>query len=151
MNSATREKVVPIVTSDVAGPLGVLHLPRMWAKITLGEAGMLPEGHDKCGQGFDQMTLDACGLDREETIAYIRDNKPSYVQFEQWVVEQNGGKLDQNRVRQHNDAVRGYNHGSELAQSIRDACGVKDSSISDAVTLNKLEDLDEFHKQVVSS
>jgi hypothetical protein len=141
-------KVVPHVSSSTAGPLGVLHLPRLWAKLTLGAAGRLPEDYDECGPGFDQMTLSTLKLNRDKVMEYLRTHKPTYVQFERWIVEQNGGKIDSEAVQKHNDAVRGYNHGDDRAESIRKACGVTDSNIKDAVTLNNLEDLDALHQQV---
>jgi len=140
--------IVPLVPSDTAGPLGVIHLPRLWSKLMLASAGMLPEGYDECGPGFDQMTLNALNLDRAKTIEYVRTNKPTYVRFEQWVLEQNGGRIDPDRIRKHNDAVRAYKHDEQRAAGMRNACGLKDQSVSDAVTLNKLEDLDELHRQV---
>ena len=56
---------VPLISSGVAGPLGVLHLPRLWQKVSLEEAGKLAVGYPGVGKGFDAMTLAALGL--EET------------------------------------------------------------------------------------
>jgi hypothetical protein len=145
MNSTTTTTTVPLISSGSAGPLGVLHLPRLWTKLTLGTAGKLADGYDFCGAGFDQMTLNALNLDREKTIAYVEENRPTYLQFEAWIVEQNGGKIPQAAVDEHNKAVKGYNHGDELATSMRASSGCRDSTISDAVTLNMIEDLDELH------
>ncbi len=147
MASATGTTVVPLVSSSTAGPLGAIHLPRLWAKLTLHNAGKLAEGYDSCGQGFDQMTISALGLDRQRVIDYIASEKPTYMQFEQWVVAQNGGSIPQEKIDAHNAAVRGYNHGDDLAKSMRTAAGVPHDHISDAVTLNTLEDLDELHAQ----
>ncbi|MDB5028614.1 MAG: hypothetical protein JWO66_2303, partial [Candidatus Eremiobacteraeota bacterium] len=93
----------------------------------------------------------ALGLDRDETIAYVRDNRPTYLQFEQWVIQKNGGNISQDRIDKHNAAIRGYNHSDELAGQMREASGLKDPSKKDAVTLNSLEDLDELHKQARAS
>ena len=30
---------IPLVSSELAGPLGVVHLPRLWHKLTLGTTG----------------------------------------------------------------------------------------------------------------
>lgn len=147
---STREKIVPLISSDTAGPLGAIQLPRLWAKLMLSAAGQLPEGYDECGPGFDQMTLTAMNLDREKTIEYVRKNKPTYMQFERWVIEQNGGSIDPERIRKHNEAVRAYCHADQLAAEMRKASGVQDATISDAVTLNKLEDLDELHRQLTT-
>lgn len=143
----TGRKVVPLVSSGTAGPLGAIHLPRLWAKLTLASAGLLADGYDECGHGFDQMTIANLNLDRQKTIDYVKNSHPTYIQFERWVIEQNGGKIDRAVVEKHNAAIRGYNHGDELAAGMRKASGITDETIKDAVTLNTLEDLDELHKQ----
>jgi len=33
------ETYVPLISSSVAGPLGVLHLPRLWQKVSLEAVG----------------------------------------------------------------------------------------------------------------
>ena len=147
MATADGTKVVPLISSGTAGPLGALHLPRLWTKLTLYNAGVLADGYDFCGKGFDQMTIDALGLDRDAVMAFMR-TKPTYTEFERWVVQQNGGSISGETIRKHNDAIRGYNHGDELAKGMRAASGVSDASIADAVTLNMLEDLDELRGQV---
>ena len=53
--------IVPTISSSVAGPLGVKHLPRFWQKVSLECAGKLAEGYPACGAGYDQMVLDALG------------------------------------------------------------------------------------------
>ena len=35
------ETYVPMISSGTAGPLGVLHLPRLWQKVSLEQAGKL--------------------------------------------------------------------------------------------------------------
>ena len=37
---------VPLISSGTAGPLGVLHLPRLWQKVTLEYAGKLAAGYE---------------------------------------------------------------------------------------------------------
>ena len=142
---ATSTKHVPLVSSGTAGPLGAIHLPRLWLKLSLAAQESLAEGYDEAGSGFDQMTLDALGLDRAKTIAYVRENRPTYTQFEEYVLSQNGGSISRDRIEKHNAAIRGYNHSDELAGKMRTSSRVKDSAIKDAVTLNTLEDLDEIH------
>ena len=144
----THSHVVPAISSGTAGPLGAIHLPRMWEKLTLAAAGMLPADYDECGAGFDQMTLDGLHLDKAKTTAYVRSEKPTYMQFEGWVLAQNGGTISAAAIRAHNDAIRGYKHSDELAAKMRAASGIADVAIKDAVTLNAIEDLDEIHRQV---
>jgi hypothetical protein len=61
-----------LIRSGVAGPLGVLHLPRLWQKVSLEEAGKLASGYPGVGTGFDAMTLAALGLEEQATRDYIR-------------------------------------------------------------------------------
>ena len=37
-------KYVPMISSGTAGPLGALHLPRLWQKVSLEAAGKLADG-----------------------------------------------------------------------------------------------------------
>lgn len=146
MATGTRSKVVPAVSSGTAGPVGAVHLPRLWLKLTLAAAGELPDGYDECGAGFDAMTLSALGLDRQKTIDFVRQNRPRYMEFEEWVVR--NGKTDKETIEKHNAAIRGYHHSDEHAHKMRHASGIKHEAVKDAVMLNTIEDLDEIHAQV---
>ncbi|GAC1419299.1 MAG: hypothetical protein NVSMB5_11090 [Candidatus Velthaea sp.] len=140
--------IVPLMSSGTAGPLGALHLPRLWSKLTLDAAGKLPDGYDACGNGFDAMTLKALGLDRTETMDYVKTKKPTYVQFEEYVVQKNGGTVPKSAIEAHNAAIRGYKHADDLGEKMRKSSGIHDANIKDAVTLNMIEDLDEMHAHV---
>ena len=149
---AETQKMVPMISSDVRGPLGAVHLPRLWQKALLSAKGLLPDDYDECGSGFDQMTLNGLGLDREKTLGYLKSELPTYPQFERWVLEQNGGHIAADRISTHNAAIAGYNHGDGTRQSILAACGITDDgTIKDAVTLNKLEDMQEFYAQLTGA
>ncbi len=138
--------VIPQISSGVAGPLGVLHLPRFWSKVMLDAAGQLHSDYPACGAGFDSMVLDGLGLDQQETLQYLYDEKPSYTDFEKWILEKKGGSLDQAAVDELNAAIKGYNHDDETRGSILSAAGVgDDGSILDAVNLNNLDDWTELH------
>jgi hypothetical protein len=145
MTTQTHTKVVPAISSGTAGPLGAIHLPRLWLKLSLAAVDALPEGYDECGSGFDAMTLSGLGLDRQQTIDFVRRNRPSYMEFEEWVVEH--GKTDKATIDKHNAAVRAYHHGDDLGKKMREASKIKDASVKDAVSLNTIEDLDEIHRQ----
>jgi hypothetical protein len=137
-------KITPLISSGTAGPLGAAHLPRLWTKLTLASAGLLPEGYDECGAGFDQMTINNLGLNKDEVITYVRTRKPTYVEFEEWV--RTKGKTDPETVRKHNAAIHGYHHADDKAEHMRKDMKVPHQHIKDAVTLNMLEDLHELHQ-----
>ena len=138
-------KIVPTISSGTTGPLGVAHLPRFWQKVILSEKGLLPSDYDSCGKGYDQMVLDGLGLDRTETLAFLK-TVPSYFAFEKWILGKKGGKLDAQAVEKLNAAIRGYNHTDILRKSILVAAGVEDKGLfKDAVSLNNFDDWTEFH------
>ena len=76
-----------MIPCSVAGPLGVLHLPRLWLKVSLEARGKLAAGYPGCGKGYDQMVIDGLGLNRDAVINHIKNDKPTYPQFEAWVKE----------------------------------------------------------------
>ena len=141
--------LIPLISSDIAGPLGAIHLPRFWSKVLLSSTGQLADGYDECGGGFDQMVLDGLSTDREAALDFIKSKRPSYPQFEQWVVEQRGGSIPSGEIEASNSAIRGYNHGDDTRSEILSAAGITDDgSILDAVNLNNLEDWTELHSTV---
>ena len=140
---------IPLISSDLAGPLGAIHLPRLWSKVLLSSKGQLEEGYDECGMGFDQMVLDGLSIDRDAAVGYIKANLPSYPQFENWVVGQRGGSIPQSEIDASNAAIRGYNHADDTRGEILSAAGITDDdSILDAVNLNNLDDWTELHTAV---
>ena len=77
---------VPMISSGTAGPLGVLHLPRLWQKVSLESQGKLAAGYPGIGRGYDAMTCAALGLEENAVQDYITQYKPTYPQFEAWSI-----------------------------------------------------------------
>ena len=142
--------IVPLISSGAAGSLGVIHLPRLWLKVSLEARGKLAAGYPGAGQGYDQMVIDGIGLTRDAVIKFIKDTRPTYPQFEAWV-KKNATKLDKGSVEKLNAAIRGYNHDDATRKSILGANGIADdaSAPKDAVNLNNLDDWKEFHEAVL--
>ncbi len=143
-------KIVPLISSGTAGPLGVLHLPRLWLKASLESRGLLADGYPGAGQGYDQMVIDGLGLKRDAVLDYIATSRPTYPEFEAWV-KANGSSVDAASIEKLNAAIRGYNHSDEIRKSVFGACGLSDDSCAfkDAVNLNNLDDWYEFHSAVL--
>jgi hypothetical protein len=139
---------VPLISSGTAGPLGALHLPRLWQKLSLEAAGKLAPGYPGCGKGYDAMTLGALGLTEEAAKDFVKSSKPTYPQFEAWV-KKNGTSVTPEAIAKHNAAVTGYQHDDETRQGILKANGLPDGSPKDAVNLNNLDDWYEFHQAVL--
>ena len=136
--------IIPLISSDLAGPLGSIHLPRLWSKLLLSAKGQLADDYAQCGAGFDQMTLDALSIDRQAFLDYVAAEKPSYVACEAWC--QANGNADAGAIAAHNAAVDGYNHDDDTRNGILSSVGLPtDAGILDAVNLNNLEDWNDFH------
>jgi hypothetical protein len=144
--------IVPLISSGTAGPLGVIHLPRLWLKVSLEARGKLAAGYPGAGQGYDQMVIDGIGLNRDAVLKFIKDSRPTYPQFETWV-KANATKLDKGSVDKLNAAIRGYIHDDATRKSILGANGIADdaSAPKDAVNLNNLDDWKEFHEAVLKN
>jgi hypothetical protein len=140
--------IVPLISSGVAGPLGVLHLPRLWLKASLECCGKIAPGYPGCGKGYDQMVVDGLGLKRDAVINFIKTSKPTYPQFEAWIKTQPGVKLDKGSIDTLNGAIRGYIHDDGTRKTILGANGIPDdaNACRDAVNLNNLDDWKEFHE-----
>ena len=142
--------IVPLISSGVAGPLGVLHLPRLWLKTSLEARGKLAPGYPGAGKGYDQMVIDGLGLNRDAVLSYIKTSKPTYCEFEAWV-KKNGTKVDKASIDKLNSAIKGYIHDDGTRKGILGANGLADdaSACKDAVNLNNLDDWKEFHEAVL--
>lgn len=141
-------KIVPLISSGTAGPLGVLHLPRLWQKVSLEACGKLADGYPGIGKGYDMMVINALGLKPEAVAEFIKKSKPTYPQFEAWVKSQPGVKLDKATIHKLNVAIQGYIHDDNTRDAILKANGITDASsvCPDAINLNNLDDWYEFHQ-----
>lgn len=141
-------KIVPLISSGTPGPLGVLHLPRLWLKVSLEARGKLASGYPGIGKGYDMMVLDALNLNPDAVKKFITESKPTYPQFEAWVKKQPGVKLDKATIHKLNVAIQGYIHAEDTKKGILGASGISDegSVCPDAINLNNLDDWYEFHQ-----
>ena len=142
---------VPLISSGIAGPLGVLHLPRLWQKASLEAQGKLHPDYPGIGKGYDSMVLDALNLSEGAVREFIK-TKPTYPQFESWIQEQPGVQLDKATIFKSNAAVLGYMHKDAVRVGILEACGLPDDGSVNpgAVDLNNLDDWATFHREVLS-
>ena len=144
-------KYIPLISSGTAGPLGVIHLPRLWQKASLETQGKLHPDYPGIGKGYDSMVLAALNLQESAVREFLKTN-PSYIQFEAWIKKQPGVKLDKATIYKNNAAIRGYIHDDATRAGILAAAGVSDESSVNpgAVDLNNLDDWATFHKEVLS-
>ena len=141
--------IVPLISSGTKGPLGVLHLPRLWQKVSLEAAGKIADGYPGIGAGYDSMVIDGLGLDKEAVKSYITNEKPTYTQFEAWISQQEGAKVDADSINALNESIAGYNHDADTKAGILAAIGLFEGP-DDAINLNNLDDWQEFHSAEIA-
>jgi len=78
------QPVIPLTGSDVAGPLGVVHLPRLWQKAILSKTGLLTDRRYSDPRGFDVVLTAGLGLDLRALHAHF-SSIPTYMESERWV------------------------------------------------------------------
>ena len=142
------EPTYPTVSSGVAGPLGIAHMPRYWMKALLGAVGALPRirsGHF----GFDNIVADMIGMDLEAASAFIRDQLPSYVQFEVWL-RSHIPAVDKATRAGWNQTIRTYKKPVDAAAVDRAEAGVPELSFCEVVLLNDMVDWKHLHDRVAA-
>lgn len=141
------DKLVPLISSTVSGPLGVVHLPRMWLKAILAQGDALCEGWNPGYRGYNKMVLDALGINQEAFYAHIA-TMPTYPQTERWVKE-NAAKLDAPVVASSNATILGWERPADAAAEMRERVGLRGSTLQLSARLNDLDDWYTLHAWVV--
>lgn len=95
--------LIPAVSSHVAGPLGIAHLPRMWLKATLHATGSLADGYNS-GGGMDTWLTDDLAIESEALFGFLK-TLPTYGETEAWV-RAHAGTIDEASIAAHNDRIR---------------------------------------------
>jgi hypothetical protein len=144
------EEIVPLISSSVAGPLGIRHLPRLWLKILLHASGRLPEGYRHGVGGFDELLTGSLGIDNAGFVAYIENEKPSYLQLEAWVKE-HARNLTPESAAAFNHKILTRDMNAEMAGERRERFGIADHTFAHGVSLNDLDDWDQAHRRLTNS
>jgi len=132
------EKIVPLASAPVRGPLGVAHLPRLWLKCVLAAAGVLPEAYHTGNVGSNKTVIEGLELDPAATFAYLA-TIPTYRQFEVWVRE-HAGRLDAEAIAAVNAAIDAQQKPLDNAAAARAFVGLDDPDERGSSLLNALDD-----------
>jgi hypothetical protein len=142
--------IAPLISSSVAGPLGISHLPRLWLKIVLHACGRLPEGYRYGEGGFDEALCDALELDRVAFVNYIVTEKPDYLTLERYV-SAHAGDLSPRTIAAFNQRVRAATLPAARAALWRERFGITDETYGYGVPLNDLDDWATMHAALLAS
>jgi hypothetical protein len=134
---------VPLISSSVKGPLGVVHLPRLWLKLLLKDHETLAEGWGYGHRGFDLRLSEMLGIDREAMIGFVASAKPDYLTFEKWVAA-NATNLSPETIAAFNASVLGQAMPDPRKAEWQARFAI-DPAYDGAVALNDLDDWACFH------
>jgi len=160
------DPIVPAISSRSRGPLGVNHLPRLWAKGLIDAVDALPDGFRTCRMrilrtasgferevavgglgGLDVPWLEWFGVDVDACAEYLR-TRPAYRAFEEWIVE-HATQLDAERIATYN--ARRIDARPEKAAEERAAVGLYDSDVLWSYMLNDLTDWKALHDRATAA
>jgi hypothetical protein len=143
------EKIIPVISSDTVGPLGLKHLPRMWLKTLLSATGRLAPGYKDIRPGFDFMLLEGLGINPDIARDFIFKNRPTYLTFEKWITEQPGVDISPANIAKINATIVNRLKSPEARMEVLTANGLPDDSpITDGIMINNLDDWKAVHDQV---
>lgn len=140
------KSVPPIPSVAQTGPLGVVQMPRLWCKLLLDAKGQLAEGYWPSGQGFDKRMLEGIGVNQEAATAYVQESRPTYAQFEAWILAQKGGALPPETVQQVNASILGFTPKEERLRAFKEELGLDPAfPTTDYHWLIEMDDWKQFH------
>ncbi len=141
----------PLLSSTDLGPLGVCQLARTWLKTCLRSNDLLHPDYPDCADGsLDQRCINTLQLDQDETLAYLRDNLPTYLEFEAWVREK--ASIDTAAIAEFNERLTSREH---IPAKLEDIHGTlhrpNDGTWTSGVLLNHLEDWKYAHTTLLDA
>jgi ectoine hydroxylase-related dioxygenase (phytanoyl-CoA dioxygenase family) len=109
-----------IASSDEKGFLDILHVKRMWSRTQKKPSSQSSDPQAAADWIKDNTLVCGLRLGLRETFQYLYSNRPSFDQFEHWILEQNGGVIDPSLKNRLNLALSGgLNMGSSPDPSDR--------------------------------
>ena len=145
------KKIVPLISSRLTGPLGIVHLPRLWQKMLLAANDRLNEDYKSGKGGLDGWLLNTLGVDYDATAAFFAETNPTYLEFEAWIKKNAPAeKLSSEVIHLFNQEVVAFHKPEPERTVMLERAGLPvDDTIWPAVDLNDQDDWMGFHEEVV--
>ncbi len=99
------------VDTAETGALGVLHLKRLWWKHAAGGVATLDPAACSAEWPRDVAVVDGLGVGLEPALRYLATERPSYAEFERWILAANGGDIHAARRERLNAMLGGPQPG----------------------------------------
>jgi hypothetical protein len=125
---------LPLPESTETGHTGLMHLKRLWAKQQLQKQGNEAGGNSHNEWATDVALMDTVGVGIEQLMVYVYNTAGSFEDFENWIVQLNGGQLNPEKLQRFNSLFT----GAQLNDAANDA---------DEIPVLTQTDLDFFDEQ----
>jgi hypothetical protein len=142
------EPIIPAICGLLTGPLGILHLPRLWGKAVIKAIGALPEGYHSGSGPLDEQLAEAMGMDLAASVRYTNAEMPTYIAYEGWV--RKNATLDPAKIAEWNERMKTRQKREEMATAERAEVGLTDSNERGGRLLNDLVDWHLLHQQITA-
>lgn len=109
-----------LAASNEVGSIGIMHLKRYWNKAVARRSGALSQQSHEDEWNLDITLLNALGLGLEQTVKYLFLENPGFEQFEEWVLDVNGGTVATEKIDGFNQLVinNKQGNGHETPQNV---------------------------------
>jgi hypothetical protein len=150
-NGKPMQTIVPAISSQSMGPLGLEHLPRLWLKAILNKNDVLYEGW-KSGDasGFDKWFSGQVGVDLDKMVAFIHAELPTYMVLEAWFKD-NAEKISAEQIAEHNALMGIRTKPDHIAAEERGTLGIDDPAYNLSREMNDLIDWLQLHQQLLKA
>lgn len=110
-------ETIELENSTAAGELGVLHLKRLWSRCMRDRSGISNGDSHADEWALDNIIYHGLGLPIEDTLQFLYGHAPSFAEFENWILERNGGALNDALVENINSTVGRMVSGGRATES----------------------------------
>lgn len=131
--------IIPLISPMTTGPLGVMHLPRVWYKMLLFSYGKLPSEYRHGKGGLDEILLSGLGIDPDELSAFIEREKPDYQACEAWV-RSRAKDISPENIAAVNAKINASQVPEPNATKRREQFKISDPTFAHAITIVNLDD-----------
>lgn len=145
-----KRSLIPLVPSSTMGiTIKLLQLPRLWLKLIAEARGELAKGYPGAGKGYDDMIINGLGLKRDAVLKFVREQLPSYPEFESWIRVQPGVNLEPGNLAARNADISGYEHDEATCKGVAEKEGLPADVPRKALIINFYDDLGAVYRQLV--
>lgn len=119
------------IDSRQSGPMGLLHLRRMWARVQLELQGHVDREARAREWTLDNVVVDGLGVGLEDSVVFLFQPGLSYEALERWIVERTGGAPSAERVERINAQIRLQLDGESTPEPLDTLAECKEPVLSD--------------------